>query len=37
VCRAERPPLVPGNGPGSSAACHHADEAAGLRLPIRAA
>ena len=30
VCRAERPPLV------SGVACHHADDAKGLRLPARA-
>jgi len=33
ICRAERPSLVPGTGTGSAVACHHADEAAGLRLP----
>ena len=31
VCRAQRPPLV------SGVACHHAGQAAGLRLPARAA
>jgi peptide/nickel transport system ATP-binding protein len=37
ICRTERPPLVPGDGTASAVACHHAGEAAGLRLPIGAA
>jgi hypothetical protein len=41
VCRAERPPLVTGDGgadgTGSAVACHHAGQARGLRLPAGAA
>jgi oligopeptide/dipeptide ABC transporter ATP-binding protein len=37
ICRAERPPLARPDGAASAVACHHADEAAGLRLPIAAA
>ena len=36
VCRTERPPLAQGDG-GTAVACHHAGQAAGLRLRAGAA